>query len=188
MSFEAHIKLARRDNLLVMFFDSWQSLLTILTSAVFSYVVIIIWLRIFGKRTLSKWNAFDFIVTIALGSVLATMIMSKDVKLLDGVLAIFLLIFLQFIITFISARSEWFDKLVKAEPKFLYLDGEFLKENMKTERVPKPEILAAIRTSGVSALEDVKAVVLETDGSFSVIEKSGSESDSALSDVKGGKN
>lgn len=173
--------------LLIMFFDSWQDLLRILISAAFSYVTIVLWLRISGKRTLSKWNAFDFIVTIALGSILAAMVLSKDVKLLDGILAISLLIFFQFIITFLASRFEAFDKIIKAEPKFLYHDGEFLKDNMKTERVPKPEILAAIRASGVSALEDVKAIVLETDGSFSVIEKSDSGSDSALSDVKGGK-
>ena len=168
-----------------MFFDSWESIFRIIISSVFSYAIIILWLRIFGKRTLSKWNAFDFVVTIALGSILASVVISKSVKLLDGVVAMLVLILLQFIITFISVRSEWFGKLVKAEPKFLYLDDEFLEENMKAERVPKPEILAAIRTSGVSALEDVKAVVLETDGSFSVIKKSGSGSDSALSDVKG---
>ena len=170
-----------------MFFDSWESILRILISSVFSYAVIILWLRIFGKRTLSKWNAFDFIVTIALGSIFASVVTSKSVKLVDGVLAMLFLITLQFVITFMAVRFDWFDKIVKAEPKFLYLDGEFLKGNMKQERVPKPEILAAIRSSGVSALEDVKAVVLETDGSFSVIEKSGSETNSALSDVKGEK-
>lgn len=169
-----------------MFFDSWKSLLTILISAVFSYVAIVLLLRISGKRTLSKWNAFDFIVTIALGSTLASVILSKDVKLADGVLAMFLLILFQFVITYLSMRFERLDKIIKANPKFLYLDGDFLKENMKQERVPKPEILAAIRASGVSALEDVKAVVLETDGSFSVVEKSGSGSDSALADVKKG--
>ena len=171
-----------------MFFDSWQDLLRILISAAFSYAAIVLWLRISGKRTLSKWNAFDFIVTIALGSILATMVLSKDVKLLDGILAISLLIIFQFVITFLSVRFEIFNKIFKAEPTFLYLDGEFLEGNMKSERVPKPEILAAIRTSGISALEDVRAVVLETDGSFSVVENSDSDKDSALSDVKGKKN
>ena len=167
-----------------MFFDSWQDLLRILISAVLSYAAIVLWLRISGKRTLSKWNAFDFIVTIALGSILASVILSKDVKILDGILATFLLILFQFIITLLSVHFKIFDKIFKAEPKFLYLDGEFLKDNMKSERVPKPEILAAVRTSGISALEDVKAVVLETDGSFSVVENSDSGKDSALSDVK----
>ena len=168
-----------------MFFDSWESILKILISSVFSYAMIVLWLRIFGKRTLSKWNAFDFIVTIALGSILASVVTSKSVKLIDGVLAMLFLITLQFVITFVAVRFDWFDKIIKAEPKFLYLDGEFLTANMKRERVPKPEILAAVRSSGVSALEDVKAVVLETDGSFSVIKKSGSDTNSALSDVKG---
>ncbi len=171
-----------------MLFESFQDLLRILVSAIISYAVIIVWLRVAGKRTLSKWNAFDYIVTIALGSILASMILSKDVKMADGILAFSLLMLFQFSITFLSSRFSVFDKIIKAEPKFLYCDNRFLEQNMKAERVPKPEILAAIRSAGISALDDVRAVILETDGSFSVVKKSDDRSDSALSDVQGREN
>lgn len=90
-----------------------------------------LWLRISGKRTLSKWNAFDFVVTIALGSTLATVLLSKQVALAEGVLAFALLIALQFAITSLSVRSSVVRRLIKAEPTFLLAQGQFLHRAMK---------------------------------------------------------
>ena len=168
-----------------MFFDDWNGILRIFVSCVVVYSALILWLRISGKRTLSKWNAFDFIATIAIGSILATVILSKDTPVLEGVFALALLIALQFLITFLSVRIGWFEDLVKAKPTLLYDENEFFFDEMKRQRVAKAEILAAIRASSIGSLEQVKAVVLETDGSFSVIKKSDDDSNSALEDVEG---
>ncbi len=89
-----------------MFFGSWYSLLRILVVGVLAYVALIVLLRVTGKRTLSKMNAFDLVVTVALGSTLATVLLSKDVALADGVVAFALLIGLQFIITWLSVRVD----------------------------------------------------------------------------------
>jgi uncharacterized membrane protein YcaP (DUF421 family) len=70
-----------------MFFNGWQSLLRTLVVGVLAYVALMVILRLSGNRTLSKMNAFDFIVTIALGSTLATVLLSSDVALAEGVLA-----------------------------------------------------------------------------------------------------
>lgn len=156
---------------------------TILISAP-AYLAIIVLLRISGKRTLSKWNSFDFVVTIALGSILATLLLSENTSLLQGTLGVGLLVFLQYIITWVSVRSNIVQKLLKAEPSLLLYQGQFQSSVMKRERVAKGEVLAAIRSSGIAAIEEVEAVVLETDGSFSVIPKFNSESTSALADVK----
>jgi uncharacterized membrane protein YcaP (DUF421 family) len=169
-----------------MFFESLQGLWTILITSLIVYAAFIIWLRLFGKRTLSKWNAFDFIVTIALGSIMATVILSKDIVILEGILASFLLIFFQFVITFLSSHVKYFDKIVKAEPTLLYFRGEYGEDRMKKQRVTKSEILSAIRDSGIGSMEMVEAVVLETDGTFSVIQRSEvSGGESALKDVDG---
>ena len=166
-----------------MFFDDWFGLFRILIIGVLSYAVLIFWLRVSGKRTLSKWNAFDFVVTIALGSTLATVIVSKDVSFAEGVFALGLLIGLQFVITWLSVRFDWAEKLVKAKPTLLFDKGEFLLEPMKRQRVAEAEVRMAIRAEGVAAVEEIEAVVLETDGSFSVIKKSATVSRSALADV-----
>lgn len=172
-----------------MFFENWSEIYRIFISALVAYIVFIIILRISGKRTLSKWNAFDFIVTIALGSLLAGAIVSKSNKILEGLFAAALLIVFQFTITFLSTRLDFVKNLVKAKPTLLYYQNEYLKDAMKKQRVTKGEILAAMRTSSIGSVDAVEAVVLEADGSFSVIEKSeSSDSDSALEDVEGFKN
>ncbi|RZJ88157.1 MAG: DUF421 domain-containing protein, partial [Hymenobacter sp.] len=79
-----------------IFFTSWESLVRTLVISLLAYVGLIVMLRISGKRTLSKMNAFDLIVTVALGSTLATVLLSKSVALADGLLAFALLIGLQF--------------------------------------------------------------------------------------------
>ena len=67
-----------------MFFDDWNGLLRTLVVGILAYIAIVVLLRVTGKRTLSKMNAFDFIVTVALGSTLATVLLSQDVALAEG--------------------------------------------------------------------------------------------------------
>lgn len=152
-----------------MFFDSWHDLLRILVVGFCAYAGLILLLRTTGKRTLSKMNAFDLVVTVALGSTLATVLLSSDVSLAEGLLAFALLCLLQFGVAYISVRSERFQSLVKAEPALLFFDGRFLGEALRKERVTEEEVLAAVRAQGTADLSAVEAVVLETDGSFSVL-------------------
>ena len=167
-----------------MFFDDWFGLIRILIVGVLAYSALIIFLRVSGKRTLSKWNAFDFVVTIALGSTLASVIISKDVVLIEGVIAFALLIGLQFVITRLSVRFDSIKNVVKAEPTLLFDKGEFLLAAMRRQRVAESEIRAAIRSNGLAAIEEAEAVVLETDGTFSVVKKSANDSRTALKDIK----
>ncbi len=167
-----------------MFFSDWWALWRIFLIGSISYFSLIFWLRLSGKRTLSKWNAFDFIVTIAFGSVFATVIISKDVALSEGIFAVVLLIALQFIITWLSVRVKWISRLVKGNPTLLYFKDDFLSDAMRKVRVPKAEILSAVRSAGFGSLSEIKAVVLETDGSFSVVNNLGEYPYSALSDVE----
>ena len=153
-----------------MFFNDSFSLMRILVVGTLSYIFVVLILRVSGKRTLSKMNAFDFIVTVALGSVLGSILTSQDIALLDGILAFGLLVFLQFLSTWLSVRSDWFNSLIKSTPKLLYYKGRYDKLAMKKERIPKQEILQAVRSQNYVSMENIHAVVLETDGTFSVLE------------------
>lgn len=166
-----------------MFFGGWSGLFRTAIVGVLAYVALILLLRVSGKRTLSKMNAFDFIVTIALGSTLATVLLSKQTPLADGVLALGLLIFLQFLITWLSVRSAKFSRLIKAEPRLLFYRGEFIPSAMKTERVNEGEVLQAMRSQGAHDAEQVDAVVLESDGSFSIMQGKSQSDATALNDV-----
>ena len=154
-----------------MFFENWMGVVRTVLVGTLAYISLLLLVRISGKRTLSKMNAFDLIVTVALGSTLATILLSKDTPLVEGVLALGLLIFLQFSITWLSVRSKTVSRLVKAEPRLLFHKGEFLQGAMKEERVGQGELLQAMRSQGIGQLDQVEAVVLETDGSFSIVEQ-----------------
>ena len=149
-----------------------------------AYVAIIFMLRVSGKRTLSKWNSFDFVVTIAFGSILSSILLSTKDSFGTGILSFGLLVLFQYILTWVSTRSSLVQKLVKAEPALLLYKGQFKHDVLKRERIAEGEVLAALRANGVSAIEDADAVVLETDGSFSVITNVDRSSASALKDVK----
>jgi uncharacterized membrane protein YcaP (DUF421 family) len=109
-----------------MLFDSWFDLSRVAVVGFLAYVAMILCLRISSKRTLSKWNAFDFVITIALGSTLATVLLSRENAPAEGVLASALLIGLQFVLTRLSVRCRSFERLVKARPTLLFSEGRFL--------------------------------------------------------------
>lgn len=151
-----------------LFFSGWSGLWRTVVLGVLSYLFLILFLRISGKRTLSKMNAFDFIVTVALGSTLATILLNKQIALAEGLLALLLLITLQFCVTWLAVRSPRLESLVKNEPALLMHLGEFLPRAMRRERVTESEIRSALRGSGFADLQPQLSVVLETDGTFSV--------------------
>lgn len=156
-----------------MFFDNWFGLLRVLVVGTAAYVALVVMLRASGKRTLAKLNAFDLIVTVALGSTLATVLLSNSVALAEGLLAFLLLAGLQYAVAWLSVRSQRFSDLVKSEPSLLLHQGQFLYAVMRAQRVTETEILAALRGAGVSDPRQVAAVVLETDGSLSVVQNPG---------------
>jgi len=155
-----------------MLFDGWTALARTVVIGVLAYAALVVVLRITGKRTLSKMNAFDFVVTVALGSTLATILLSKDVSLAQGVAALAVLVGLQFVITWSSVRARWVRRLVTGEPSLLAYKGECLQEALRRERVTEDEVLAAARAAGLPRLESTDAVILETDGTFSVVRRS----------------
>ncbi len=165
-----------------MLFDSWESILRTAAFGAAAYFALIVLIRLSGKRTLAKMNAFDLVVTVALGSTLATVILSKDVALAEGLVAFAVLIGLQFAIAWTSVRWSGFQDLVKSAPRLLVHNGRLLERELVDERVTEKEILAALREKGVGRIEDAGSVVLETDGTLTVLAR-GSEAPTALSSV-----
>lgn len=168
-----------------MFFNGWENVGRVVVMALCSYAALIAILRLSGKRTLSKMNAFDLVVTVALGSTLATIILSKDVALAEGVTALAMLVLLQFVVTWLSVRSAGVRKLVRSEPTLLCYRGDFLREAMKAQRVTETEVRQAARSQGAADLGK-RAVVLETDGRFSVLPLEPGADEPAMRDVRGG--
>jgi uncharacterized membrane protein YcaP (DUF421 family) len=156
-----------------MLFDGFYGILRVVLIALLGYGSLVAVLRLAGKRALAKLNAFDLVVTVALGSTLATVLLSADVAFLEGFLAFAVLALLQWAVSRLSIASPGFRKLVRSQPRLLLADGRYLPKAMRDERITEDEILSVIRSAGVGRIEEVAAVVLETDGSMSVIRVSG---------------
>ena len=152
-----------------MFFDSWSDVLRVLAMGALAYFALVAILRVSGKRTLAKMNAFDLVVTVALGSTLATILLTRDVAFVEGVAALLVLVLLQYVVATLMVRSAFVARLAKSEARPLLADGIADRGAMRDERVTYEEVLAAIRSAGIGDVAHVAAVVLETDGSFSVV-------------------
>jgi uncharacterized membrane protein YcaP (DUF421 family) len=170
-----------------MWFDSWDATVRVALAGLASYAALVLLLRLSGKRTLSKLNAFDLAVTVAIGSSLSAATLSSDVTVAEGVAGFLVLVLAQLIVARLSVHLRWFGRLVRSEPQFLLRDGVFLDDAMRRERLTKPEVLAAIRQAGQARIEEVGAVVLETDGSISVLPRRQQES-TALHGVRDSRN
>ncbi|UOY01938.1 DUF421 domain-containing protein [Blastococcus sp. PRF04-17] len=166
-----------------MWFDSWSDIARVLAVGAAAYVTVVVVLRFSGKRTLAKLNAFDWVVSVAFGSTLATILLSSDVAWAEGAAALALLAALQFAVAWTTARTTRGRATVTARPTLLLEDGRPLPQALLRQRVTLDEIRQAVRSTGSGDLSDVAAVVLESDGSLSVISRSRAGDRSALEGV-----
>jgi uncharacterized membrane protein YcaP (DUF421 family) len=164
-------------------FDSWPQTGAVLLTGMITYVALLVILRVSGKRTLAKLNAFDLVVTVALGSTLATVVLNSDVSIAEGIASFAVLVVAQLTVAWLSVRLTVVRRLVKSEPTLLLLDGMLLDDHLRRQRVSAEEVRQAVRSSGQGDVSAVGAVVLETDGTLSVVPREQMGSGDALVDV-----
>jgi len=165
-----------------LFFEDWKSVLQVTLATIISFVTLFVFIRISGKRTLAKLNAFDFVVTVALGSTLAYMMLAM-VALIEGTVVLILIISMQYIFAWTARSSKKMEKIINAEPSLIFYDGQFIKKAMAKEAITKDEIFAAVRESGIDQIDHVKAIVMELNGQMTVVKKSEGSGKSSLDDV-----
>ena len=168
-----------------MFFDSWENLYRVVVVGVAAYVGLIFLLRVSGNRTLSKMNSFDFVVTVAFGSTLSTILVNQNVSLALGLAALALLVVLQLAITWCSVRSSLVNAIVKTRPTVVLQGGQLCHGALKRTRLTDDEIMSAVRKQGRGSLRDIDLVILEADGSLSVIPTSQAGDRSACAKLGG---
>jgi uncharacterized membrane protein YcaP (DUF421 family) len=155
-----------------MLFQNWSGIVRTVLVGSLAYATLVLFLRISGKRTLAKLNAFDLVVTVALGSTLSAILLQESIALAEGATALALLILLQFLVTFWSVRSAGFASAVRSEPSLLVRGGQLCSEAMKRERITKGEALSAVRAAGGKEIAQVESLILESDGTLSVVLRS----------------
>ena len=167
----------------IFFWNGWEPVLRIIVVGTLGYVALVMILKISGKRTLAKMNAFDFIITVTIGSAFGRILTAKSVGIAEAVTAFILLAVLQYVFAFFETRSDLFKKIITSRPALLYYKGEYQDQNLKKARLNKNELLGAIRKKGFGSLQEVEAIILESDASFSVIGKSKEGDESAYSSI-----
>ncbi|MEM6353645.1 MAG: YetF domain-containing protein [Cyanobacteria bacterium P01_D01_bin.14] len=158
-------------DVLAALFDGWSGIIKILIAAPVMYVAVIAAIRIVGKRSTSQMNNFDWVVTVAIGSLTASGIILDSVTVIEALTAIALLLGAQYLLTKSILSSDTLAKLVKTSPTLLVHDGHFVYEALRRERVTPSEVMAALRENGLISIDEAKWVILETDATFSVIPK-----------------
>ena len=167
-------------------FNSFDRLTSVAIGAVVFYILIVAMTRVTGKRTTSQMNNFDWIITVTVGALAASGILSRDISFADAVLGIVVLGLMQYATTLLVLRGGIVSKLAEASPTLLLHKGRVLEDAMRRTRISPEELRGALRQKGITRFEDANWVILETNGVLSVIAKSDMSIDEAetLVDVR----
>lgn len=163
-----------------MWFDSWLDLFRVAMVGAAAYVLLIITLRVSGKRTLSQVNDFDFVVTVALGSTLATILLSKHVSWAEGATALVLLAALQLLVAWLSTRWPPFRRAVTSHAVLLVSEGVPDPEQIHANRLIESQVVQAVRSGRYGDVSLFAAVALEPNGTLSEIGRDSLGNGSAL--------
>lgn len=155
------------------FFTGWRAIVRILLVGTAMYISLVVFLRISGSRTIASMTVFDFIVTVAIGAAFGSSLTAKRVALAEAVTAFVLLIVLQYVVAWLQTRWPRFRHTVTNQPTLLYFQGEFLREEMRNQRLTEAELRTAVRKKKIGSLDEVEAIVLESAGDISVIRSLG---------------
>ena len=153
------------------FFGTGAAFVEVIIRAVMMYIFAVALLRIFGKRTTMTTASFDLIVTVALGSILASTVVSTSRPIFEGMAALTVVVAMQWLVSLGVSRSDTVQRIVVSPARLLLQDGQIIAEHLKTERLSIEQLDQNIRQEGFSTRDGLKAVVLESSGNVSVIEQ-----------------
>ncbi|NJB37683.1 DUF421 domain-containing protein [Croceivirga sp. JEA036] len=149
---------------------TWESALLMLLTSIGIYFVTILLTRVVGKRSFSKMSSFDFSMTIAIGSVIATTILPLKVNLAEGFIGLLAIYVLQLILAHFR-ELPLIQNLVDNKPLLLMDGTNILYQNLKKAKVTESDLKAKLREANVTHLNQVKAVIFESTGDVSVLHK-----------------
>ncbi|MCG9970502.1 DUF421 domain-containing protein [Gramella sp. YB25] len=142
--------------------------IAIVLTAIGIYLAVIIFTRLAGKRSFSKMSSFDFAMTVAIGSMIATTVLSSGVKLWDGIIGIGAVYILQIGVALLR-RFKVVKKVVDNSPLLLMEGENILEDNLRKARVSEADLRSKLREANVLKFDQVRAVIFETTGDISVL-------------------
>jgi uncharacterized membrane protein YcaP (DUF421 family) len=160
-----------------MFFHAWADVgrAVVATAVVFALIIVI--LRVVGAQAIARMSGYDMVATVTLGSIVATVAVSRRVTVSEGVAALLTLIVLQESIRFLQSRWLLAHHAVRQPPIVLVWEGTLLEDRLRGARISADEVRAAVRKMGLASISHARIVVLENDGEWSVIPRSAAGGD-----------
>lgn len=148
---------------------TWSDAAMTAVSALGIYAAVVLYTRLAGLRSFSKMSSFDFAMTVAIGSLIATTVLTADPPLLRAAAALATLYLLQFGVAWLRVRFDAVGHTVDNQAVLLMEDGRILEDAMRRAAVSRSDLIAKLREANVLRLEQVRAVVMETTGDISVL-------------------
>lgn len=147
---------------------SYSAVLMVILSTIGIYITLILFTRIAGVRTFSKMSSFDFAITVAIGSLIASTILTNSPPLFQSIVAMGTLFLIQIGVATLRKRTV-IKNLADNKPILLMEKTKMLEQNMRKAKVTREDLLGKLREANVTQLNQIKAVVMETTGDISVL-------------------
>ncbi|CAM3743350.1 DUF421 domain-containing protein [Litorimonas haliclonae] len=143
--------------------------LLIFLSIIGAYAALVIFTRIAGIRSFSKMSGFDFAITVAIGSIFASIVMGKSVSLVQGVVVLAILYACQIGFATMRVKLDWVPKLADNKPRLIMIGKDIQYDHLRKAKMSEGDLMAKLREANVGNLESIQIVVAETTGDVSVI-------------------
>lgn len=151
------------------FFPGGHVLLQIAIRTSIIYLLVLIGVRLSGKREVGQMTPFDLTLLLLLSNSVQNAMTGPDTSLMGGAIAASTLLVLNYLIANVSGRNRRFRRLVQGEPSLLVHDGKIVESHMERERVSMDELHRAMREHGINSMDQLALCVLEVDGSISCL-------------------
>jgi uncharacterized membrane protein YcaP (DUF421 family) len=152
-----------------MFNISSSTFIEILLRTVSVYLVILVGLRLAGKREIGQMTVFDLVVLLLISNAVQNAMVGPDTSLVGGILAAVALLAVNWLVARLRFRWVRLRHFVEGTPTLLVLHGEPIPEHLRREGIDDDILMTALREHGVTDMHSVEMAVLETDGSISVV-------------------
>jgi uncharacterized membrane protein YcaP (DUF421 family) len=137
------------------------------------YLALLVGFRLFGKREVGQMTLFDLVVVLLVANAVQPAMTGPDASITGGLVIIATLLSINYAISFLRVRVHWFNRLVEPSPVVVARNGRWLQDELKKQQLTDEEALAALREHGLDSVSQTKEVVLEADGSLSVVPRDG---------------
>ncbi len=152
-----------------MFPAAGSVLLTIALRTAVIYALVLIGVRLSGKREVGQMTPFDLTLLLLLSNSVQNAMTGPDNSLLGGVVAAATLLLLNYVLADVSGVNRRFRKFIQGQPSLLIHDGQIIEAHMAKEHVSMDELHRALREHGIADYHHVALGVLEVDGSISLL-------------------